>query len=137
MKKIISLKEREEEKAIREFDEKWIDLLCKYNSKEEFEFVRQNSKSTRLAIMAYRRKQMQEGRGQDITLEQLQNANNTELQELLQEMFLEPILFSHIEFFYKNAVERGYTNTTDAIEELYKRHFEDKGTRFLTIVLTL
>lgn len=136
------IRENREEEARKKFNEYWIKLLIKSNTKKEIEFytVVVESISLPLAIMKYRRLEMHEGRGQDITLEQLQKANiNDEkvLQEVLQELFLEPIPLQHLEFFYKNAVERGYKNTTDAIAELYRRHMEDRGTRFLSIALTI
>lgn len=129
-------------KEIEKENEKWFELLTEGKLEKEIEFydVAEDSVSIPLAIMEYRRLEMDKGREQNITLEQLQKANmNNEkiLQELLQEMFLEPIPMEHIEYFYKTAVERGYQNTTDAIEELYRRHKEDKGTRFLSIANTI
>lgn len=127
---------------LKEQEDNWIKLLTEGNTEKEEEFytIAEDSISIPLAIMKYRRLEMQKGRGQNITLEQLQKANVNDtkvLQEVLQEMFLEPIPDANLEFFYKNAVERGYSLTTDAIAELYRRHSEDKGTRFLSIALTI
>lgn len=82
---------------------------------------------------------MQEGRGQDITVTELLDGNIREveyLQEVLQELFLEPISLSHIEYFYKTASKK-YDNIIDALEELYLRHRKDTRTRFLSIALTI
>lgn len=120
-------------------NENWIDLLTENRSDKRVEFYcqTQDSISLSLAVMKYRRVLMNKGRGQDITLEELQNANSTELQELLQEMFLELVSEEDIKYFYESATRRGYKNTTDAIEELYKRHKEDKDARFISIALTI
>ncbi|WP_313757159.1 hypothetical protein [Tissierella sp.] len=126
---------------MKNFNEKWINLLTdgRVDKQREFEEILANSKCETLAIMKMRRLQMQEGRGQDITVTELLDGNIREveyLQEVLQELFLEPISLSHIEYFYKTASKK-YDNIIDALEELYLRHRKDTRTRFLSIALTI
>ena len=127
---------------MKNFNENWIDLLTnggKLDKQREFEGVLANSKNTMFAIMEYRRLLRSRGRGQGITIKQLQICNVSEeevLQEVLQELFLEPIPISHISFFYENASKK-YDNMMEAMKELYLRHKKDENKRFLNIVLTI
>lgn len=124
------------------YNKKWIKLLTegKMEKEEEFKEINNNAITTPLAIMEYREKQMLQGRGQDITREEMIALNNLDIdvmQEILEEMFLEPVPKSHIEFFYESATELGYQDMKEALSELYDRHKIDKNSRFLTIALTI
>lgn len=124
-----------------EFNQEWIELLSQGNHREEIRFfdTMKDSHSLELAIMKYRRILREEGRG-EITLEDLKiNMDNKDkLQDLLQELFLEPIGFIDwwMDFFYE-AVEEKYKSLEEGIEKLYLKHERDPSTRFLSIVLTL
>lgn len=124
------------------YNKKWIEILTegKMEKEEEFKEINKNAITTPLAIMEYRQKLMLQGRGQDFTREEIIALNNLDInvmQKILEEMFLEPVQKSHIEFFYKSATERGYKDMKEALAELYDRHQMDKYTRFMTIVLTI
>lgn len=121
------------------FNQKWINLLTEGGRAEkqrEFAEILVDAPSETLAIMKYRRLQMNEGRGQDIPLRNANSLSEEVLQELLQEIFLEPITIGHIEYFYRKASEK-YNDMNEAMQELYDRHLQDKGLRFLTVVLTI
>lgn len=124
------------------YNKKWIEILTESKKEKEKEFkdINNNAITTPLAIMEYREQQMLQGRGQDITKEEMIALNNLDIdvtQEILEEMFLEPVPEKHIEFFYKSATKRGYKDVKEVLGELYDRHQMDKGTRFLTIALTI
>ena len=118
---------------MKNFNENWINLLTnggKLDKQREFEGVRASSKSLPLAIMKYRRLQMEQGRGQNIKGEQIREVLNDDkgLIELLQELFLEPVGQVHIEYIRSNDID---------LEQLHKKHVENKGRRILNIALTI
>ncbi|HHV25976.1 MAG TPA: hypothetical protein GXX63_02130 [Tissierellia bacterium] len=130
------------EKRWENYNKKWIKILTegKMEKEEEFKEINNNAITTPLAIMEYRQKLMNEGRGQDFTREEIIALNNLDInvmQKILEEMFLEPIPKSHIEYFYESATKRGYKDVKEALTELYDRHQIDKNNRFLTIALTI
>lgn len=134
-------RQKEEQKQRDEFNQKWIDLLTGEESEKEIEFYTlcEDSPSLPLAIMKYRRILRESGRGEYITVEHLKVANRMPenyLKDVLQKLFLEPISTHDIEFFYKK-VSKKYRDMNEAMEELYRRHIEDKGARFLSIALTI
>ena len=124
------------------YNKKWIEILTegKKEKEKEFKDINNNAITTPLAIMEYRQKLMNEGRGQDFTREEIIALNNLDInvmQKILEEMFLEPIPENHIEYFYESATKRGYKDMKEALAELYDRHQIDKNSRFLTIALTI
>ncbi|CAK7084413.1 hypothetical protein [Tissierella sp.] len=122
------------------FNQKWINILTEgeLDRMIEFDEVLADAPCEMLAIMKFRRI-LREKRGEYITVEHLKygNIDIEYLQEVLQELFLEPVEMWHIEYFYESAEKRGYKKLNDAMEELYRRHTEDLETRFLSIALTI
>lgn len=113
----------------------WINLLCKYGNKEEFNKINQESISTPLAIMKYRR--ILRGRGYgEISLAELNDAyinkKYKKLHTLLEVMFLEFIPDSKFDYILDKI-----NNTEDGLQKLYNIHQEEKGTRVLSIALVL
>lgn len=132
---------KKEEMQREKFKQQWIDLLTEDKIERILECFKilENSKSEMLGIMKYRRLLMQEGRGQDITADQLNLANcygEEYLKNHLEEMFLEPISLFKIEYFYKVAKEKKIL-IEEALERVHSRHKEYTGLRFMSIVLTL
>lgn len=131
-------RQKEEQRQRNEFNQKWIELLTAGEIRKEIEFYTlcEDSPSLQLAIMKYRGILKSRGRGKYITVEHLKRGNICKeeyLVELLQELFLEPILDCHIEYFFKNSSKK-YRDMNDAMEVLYRKHMEDLGRRFLTVV---
>ena len=109
-------------------NKRWIELLQEHGSKQEFEEVKKNSKGGIFVIMEYRRLQMDRGRGQDITIEQLESTEGTDLVELLQELFLEPLTIKDLQFAKESNV---------TAREVLDRHTEDRNLRFLSVVKSI
>ena len=112
-----------------EFNQKWVELLTNNNVEEELEFYEtmKDSPSLELAIMKYRKILREQGKG-NVTLAELKNNinNKTELQNLLQELFLEPISVSKVDLIKENN-----------IENLYSKYEENKNRRFLNAILSI
>lgn len=117
---------------MKNFNQEWIKLLTRERAEKqrEFEEILASSKSDVLAIMKYRRLEMAKGRGQDITIQDIKNVWNddTKLREVLQELFLEPVLQGHIEYIRSKNIN---------VEDIYNKHNQDKYTRCLSIALIL
>lgn len=123
---------------MKKFNEKWISLLTedKENKQLEFAEILANSKCEMLAIMKFRRLQMQERVAPTLLQLKLGNLDEKYLQRVLQDLFLEPISIEHISLFYE-LTSKKYDNMMNALEELYLRAKKDRGLRFLSIVLTI
>ena len=112
----------------KEFNERWIGLLQEHGSKQEFEEVKKNSKGGIFATMKYRRMLMDRGKGQNVTIEQLENTEGADLVELLQELFLEPIYPKHLQFVKESNV---------TAREVLDRHMQDRNLRFLSVIKSI
>lgn len=117
---------------MKNFNEKWINLL----DQDLFKKVTGTSKSEPLAIMKCRRLMMQKRKGK-LNLEYANCLNIDTLQELLQEMFLEPVPVVHIKFLYKQATKKCYNDMNEAFIELERKHKLNQNSRFLNLALTL
>lgn len=117
------------------FDERWIDLLCRYGNRKDFEFLRQNSNSTRLAIMRYRRILRNQGYG-NVCKHKLQetytNKQYNELHSMFEHMFLEFIPDDNFKYIISELDKR-----ENGIAELFLKHTQNKHNRILTVVLML
>ena len=119
-----------------EFNQKWIHLLTSGGELDkliEFDEILTDAPCEILAIMKYRR--VLRERGEYITAEHLKVANRMPeeyLKQVLEQLFLEPVLDWHIEYFFKEASKK-YRDMNDAMEVLYRKHMEDPGRRFLTV----
>lgn len=131
---------KEEKRQIDDLFQRWYELLIdgELENMLEFEKIAETSISDALTIMKYRRILKSRGRG-NIALSDLldcQVKEESHLLNTLQEIFLEPITIGQIEFFYKKASEK-YNDMTEAFKVLYDKHIEDKGLRFMSIVLLI
>ena len=113
---------------MKKTNEKWINLLTEGDVDKQLEFqeILEDAPCEAIAIMKMRRLEMQDGRGQSITTEDIKNVWNDDLRltEVLQELFLEPIL--DIKFIKEKIKD---------IEKLHNSHTQDKDRRLLTLVL--
>lgn len=124
-----------QEMEIEECNQEWINFLCNYGNRLEYQQIASKSKNDMFAIMEYRRLL----RGRDlgnIPLIALNTAyiqiNYNRLRNLLQELFLEIISEEQFNFILEklNSIE-------DGIKKLYDRHMQDRNKRILNVVLIL
>ena len=124
-----------QEMEIEECNQEWINFLCNYGNRLEYQQIASKSKNAMFAIMEYRRLL----RGRDlgnIPLIALNTAyiqiNYNRLRNLLQELFLEIISEEQFNFILEklNSIE-------DGIKKLYDRHMQDRNKRILNVVLIL
>lgn len=120
---------------VSEHQQQWIDLLCTYGNRLEYEKTNEQSKSAMFSIMKYRRLLRSRGLG-NVSFIELNTAhiqrNYIRLHSLMQELFLEPISDSQFSYILDRV-----NNTEDGMLKLYDRHKQDTGTRILTATLTL
>lgn len=120
---------------VNEHDQKWIDYLCSYGNRLEYQQVRNESKNAMFAIMKYRR--LLRGRGfGNIPFITLNTAyvlqDYIKVHSLLQELFLEPISDDQFDF-----ILRKINSKDNGVMKLHERHLQDTGTRVLSIIMTL
>lgn len=120
---------------VSEHQQQWIDLLCTYGNRLEYEKTTEQSKSTMFAIMKYRRLLRSRGLS-NVSFIELNTAhiqrNYTKLHSLMQQLFLEPISDSQFSYILDRV-----NNTEDGMLKLYNQHKKDVGMRILTATLTL
>ena len=112
-----------------QFNQEWVELLTNNNSEEEAKFyeITKNSPSLELAIMKYRRLLREQGKDKVSIADLKSNIDNKkELQNLLQELFLEPIPANQIDLVKESDIEK-----------LYSKYEENKNRRFVNAVLTI
>ncbi|MGJ0846560.1 hypothetical protein ACR77J_07720 [Tissierella praeacuta] len=115
--------------------ERWIDFLCGYGNRLEYQQIEYESKNAMFATMKYRR--ILRGRDLGNVSFILLNTAYTQkdyikVHSLLQELFLEPITNGQFEFILNkiNGVQNG-------LQKLYEHHIQDKNVRILSIALIL
>lgn len=140
MENLVKVNSRKDtiEDIVKSFDAKWINLLTgnDVNKKREFEEVLAKSKCVGLAIMKYRRMLMAENNVIVQDPRWLNCVDEIELKSCLEQIFLEPVEFSHIEYFYNVAIKK-YENVGLAFEKLIDFHMKDRGLRFLSVTLLI
>ncbi|WP_432408616.1 hypothetical protein [Wukongibacter sp. M2B1] len=110
---------------------KWLEMLIQDNADLEIfsSILDQNRGAAGIAIIQFRRFLSEHCNRGYVTLEQLKNALYTRdyssLKGQLEELFLEPICYSH------KQLEKQFTKIS--LEKLYKLHMQDRGARFLKI----
>lgn len=116
------------------YQEDWIKLLCSFGDTEEYQGIRDKSKSDVFAIMKYR-KVLRHKLG-SIPLSKLQKAyvknDNYQLHKLLEQLYLEPIAKEQYTFI----LDKIY-NKENVIENLYERHLQNPNERIMTSILTI
>lgn len=124
-----------QEMEIEECNQEWINFLCNYGNRLEYQQIASKSKNAMFAIMEYRRLL----RGRDlgnIPLIALNTAyiqrNYSRLHTLLQELFLEAIPCNKFKFILEQL-----DSTDDGMVKLYNKHLQDKNKRALNRVLVL
>lgn len=131
---LVELYNKEKHKKKHPIDE-WIDLLCRYGSKEEFIDIFKETRNFTLAIMKYRKILYDRGFG-NIPYMLLYQAyiqqNYNILHKLLQELFLEYIPKDQFQFILNKLKQR-----KENLAILYQKHLDNKQRRILNIILTL
>lgn len=124
-----------QEMEIEECNQEWINFLCNYGNRLEYQQIASKSKNAMFAIMAYRRLLRCRGLG-NIPLIALNTAyiqrNYSRLHTLLQELFLEIIPDSKFDFILNQL-----DSTDDGMVKLYNKHLQDKNKRALNRALVL
>ncbi len=116
-------------------NQEWIELLCNYGSKIEYERVTKECENAMFAIMKYRKLLKLRGMSDIsfITLNTAYTLNDyTKLHNLLQELFLENI--GNEQF---NYIINKINKTEDGLHKLYTQHKQNTNKRISTIIITL
>lgn len=126
---------KENDRELTEFNQEWIELLCKYGNKIEYEKIASESRNAMFAIMKYRKLLKFRGMGNIsfITLNTAYTLNDyTKLHNLLQELFLEVIGNEQLNYILEKINE-----TEDGLHKLYTQHKQNTNKRISTIIVAL